>query len=177
VFRGLPADFSLPIVFVLHIGRPFAAALAEWFDGQCPFRVRQAEDGEPVPPPDACRIVMAPADRHLTIRDGRFRLVDGPERHSCRPSVDTLFESVANEFGAAAIACLLTGMGRDGAEGLLAVRRAGGRTIAQDESTSIVFGMPREAVLLGAVERILPLQEVAPAILTLARGRLESRSS
>ena len=89
---------------------------------------------------------MAPGDRHLVVRDGRLRLTLEPERHSCRPSVDVLFESVAAEYGASAAGCLLTGMGRDGALGLLKIRHAGGLTIAQDEATSVVYGMPREAV-------------------------------
>ncbi len=88
---------------------------------------------------------MAPGDRHLIVREGRLRLTRDAERHSCRPSVDVLFESVATEYGGSAAACLLTGMGRDGAAGLLKIRQAGGVTIAQDEATSMVYGMPREA--------------------------------
>ena len=97
-----------------------------------------------------------------------MRLTDGPERHSCRPSVDVLFESVAKSFGPSAAACLLTGMGRDGAKGLLEIRRAGGFTIAQDEATSVIYGMPREAALLGAAMRVLPLGEIGPALASLA---------
>jgi two-component system chemotaxis response regulator CheB len=111
---------------------------------------------------------MAPSDRHLIVERGRVHLTSGPERHSCRPSVDVLFESVAREIGAAAVAGLLTGMGRDGASGLLEVRRAGGTTIAQDEATSVVYGMPREAALLDAAGRILPLGEIAPALVAAA---------
>jgi two-component system chemotaxis response regulator CheB len=113
---------------------------------------------------------MASPDNHLVLRQGRLRLTQDPERHSCRPSVDVLFASVAQELGADCVACLLTGMGKDGAEGLLAIRRAGGGTIAQDEATSVVFGMPREAILLGAVEQVLPLEKIAPALAALARG-------
>jgi two-component system chemotaxis response regulator CheB len=103
------------------------------------------------------------------VRDGRLRLTSDPERYSCRPSVDTLFESVAREIGAAAIGCLLTGMGRDGAEGLLAMKRAGATTLAQDEATSVVFGMPREAIRLGAADRVLPLSEFDETLAALAR--------
>ena len=110
---------------------------------------------------------MAPPDQHLVVRDGRFRLTRDPERHSCRPSIDVLFDSIAREMGAATIAALLTGMGRDGATGLLGIRRAGGATIAQDEATSTVYGMPREAAALDAATRILPLGEIAPAIAAL----------
>lgn len=165
ILKGLPDDFPVPILLVLHMGRTFAGSLAEWMDGQSPLRVAFAKDGEPLGPG---RVIMAPPDRHLTLRHGKIRLTSDPERHSCRPSVDVLFESVALESGAECAACLLTGMGRDGAEGLLAIRRAGGATLAQDEASSVVFGMPREAVLLGAAERVLPLPQIAPALMRLA---------
>jgi two-component system chemotaxis response regulator CheB len=97
-------------------------------------------------------------------------LNDDPERYSCRPSVDVLFESVAKEYGAAAAACLLTGMGRDGASGLLAIRQAGGMTIAQDEATCVVYGMPREAALIGAAIRVLPLGEIGPAVVAMVHS-------
>jgi two-component system chemotaxis response regulator CheB len=96
-----------------------------------------------------------------------MHLTSDSERHSCRPSIDVLFESLALEYGGANIACLLTGMGRDGANGLLAIRKAGGSTIAQDEATSIVYGMPREAALLGAAERIIPLEEIGQTVAAL----------
>jgi two-component system chemotaxis response regulator CheB len=115
---------------------------------------------------------MAPPDRHLTVRDGRFHLTRDAERHSCRPSVDVLFESVAGYYGPTAIGCLLTGMGRDGAAGLLKLREAGAMTIAQDEATSVIYGMPREAALLGAAVHILRLDEIAPRLVCLqASGR------
>ncbi len=111
---------------------------------------------------------MAPPDRHLVLRQGKLRLTTDPERFSCRPSVDVLFESIALEAAADCAAVLLTGMGRDGAQGLLAIRGRGGATIAQDEASSVVYGMPREAAELGAAERVLPLQQIAPALLRLA---------
>lgn len=169
ILRGLPHGFPLPILLVIHIGKLFAPAFAEWLDGQSPVRVSYARDGDPLPAAGEGRVLMASPDYHLVLRQGRLRLTQDPERHSCRPAVDVLFASLAQELGAACAACLLTGMGRDGAEGLLAIRRAGGRTIAQDESTSVVFGMPREAILLGAAEQILPLEKIAPALGTLAR--------
>lgn len=172
VLRGLPRELDLPILLVLHIGATFGAALAEWLDGQSPRRVVVAEDGAMVSV-HAGRVVMAPPDRHLVVRRGRIRLTDDPERHSCRPSVDVLFESMAAEYGAALAACLLTGMGRDGAAGLLAIRRAGGVTIAQDEETSVVYGMPREAALLGAAEHVLPLGAIGAALGAIAGPRGE----
>lgn len=168
VLGGLPARFHLPVLLVIHIGEPFAAAFAEWLDGQSPLPVAYAVDGQLLPPVGEGQVIIAPAGQHMTVRQGRVRVAVGPPRHSCLPSVDVLFESLAAELGPRCAACLLTGMGRDGAEGLLAIRRAGGRTIAQDEQTSVVFGMPKEAIALGAAERVLPLDGIAPALLTLA---------
>jgi two-component system chemotaxis response regulator CheB len=168
ILRALPRDFSAPILLVIHINEPFGAAFAEWLDGQSALRVRYPVDGEPLLR-DGARVLMAPPGRHLVMRGGALRLVGGPERHSCIPSVDVLFESLAAEAGRDTVACLLTGMGRDGAEGLAAVRRAGGATIAQDEATSAVFGMPREAILLGGAEQVLPLPHIAAALAAATR--------
>jgi two-component system chemotaxis response regulator CheB len=115
-------------------------------------------------------VLIAPPDTHLTIVRGHVRLDGAPARNYCRPSIDVLFESLATEYGPNVAACVLTGMGRDGAAGLLAIRNAGGMTIAQDEATSIIYGMPREAVARGAVERELPLNEIGPALDALRTG-------
>ncbi|WP_066799523.1 chemotaxis-specific protein-glutamate methyltransferase CheB [Sphingomonas soli] len=170
ILRALPADYPLPILLVLHIGEPFGTLFADWLDAQTQHPVAYARDGERLG--SQHRIVMAPPDRHMLIEDGVLRLSSAAERYSCRPSVDVLFESVAREYGSAAIGCLLTGMGRDGASGLLDIRRAGGRTIAQDEASSVVYGMPREAAQIGAAERILPLAEIGRALIALAPGKL-----
>lgn len=168
ILRGLPPGFPLPIFLVMHVGRLFTPAFAEWLDGQSSVRVGYAVDGELLPECGQGRVLMAPPDSHLLLSQGRLRLTQDPERHSCRPSIDVLFESFAQELGDEGVGCLLTGMGRDGAAGLLAIRRAGGTTIAQDEATSVVFGMPREAILLGAAEQVLPLDEIAPRLGVLA---------
>jgi two-component system, chemotaxis family, protein-glutamate methylesterase/glutaminase len=173
VLGSLPKDFTAPVLVVLHIGAAFAPAFGEWMDNQVPRPVAYAQGGE-VLSSLTQRILLAPPDRHLIVRGGRLALTDDPERHSCRPSVDVLFESLARECGDHAAACLLTGMGRDGALGLLALRRSGASTIAQDEATSVVYGMPREAAILGAAERILPLGEIAAAIGAIGRARLET---
>jgi len=170
ILRSLPRTFPIPILLVLHIGRPFDTAFADWLDGQSPLRVSHPEDGDPLPSVGAGRVLMAPADYHLIVEGGRLRLSMAPERHFCRPSVDVLFESLAREMGDRTAGCLLTGMGRDGAQGLLSIRRAGGLTVAQDEATSVVFGMPREAIHLGAAERVLPLDDIAGALLALPGG-------
>jgi two-component system chemotaxis response regulator CheB len=174
ILRGLPADFPLPLLIVLHLGEAFAPALAEWLDGPSHIRVRYARDGEPLP---ASGAYLAPPGRHLVVRQGQLRLVAEPERHFCCPSVDVLFESLAREMASSSIACLLTGMGKDGAEGLLAVRRAGAITIVQDEASSVVFGMPGEAVRLGAAQRVLSIEQIAPALIALANGAERRRRS
>jgi|SRR5580658_5193479 two-component system chemotaxis response regulator CheB len=172
ILSSLPASFPLPILVVLHIGEAFATALADWLDGLCAMSVSYAKDGEPLPASGRGRVILAPPDRHLVLQAGRLRLTEAPERHSCRPSVDELFESIARDLGARGAGCLLTGMGKDGAAGLLAIRRAGGATIAQDEKTSVVFGMPREAILLGAAERVLSIRDITLEIRALAAGAL-----
>lgn len=170
VLRGLGPRFPLPILVVVHVGELFAMTLADWLDAHSPIRVRLAEDGDPLPAPGRPRALVAPPGRHLVIRGNHLRLTSDPERNFCRPSVDTFFESVASEVGEGAIACLLTGMGRDGADGLLAVKRAGGVTVAQDEATSVVFGMPGEAVRIAAADHVLPLGEIAPLLAAMAES-------
>jgi two-component system chemotaxis response regulator CheB len=170
VLRALPRGLPVPVLFVLHIDEPFGAAFAEWLDSQTPHRVTYARDRESL---DSVRgqVLMAPPGQHLTVSAGCIHLSTDAPRHSCRPSVDVLFESLALDCGAEVLACLLTGMGRDGAAGLLAIRRAGGFTLAQDESTSVVYGMPREAVLLGAAQKVLPLDRIGPEIVQVLAGR------
>ncbi len=156
LLRALPADFRAPVLCVQHIAasEPFAVAFSDWLADQAGRSVSYARDGLPVDGL-AGQVLLAPPDRHLLVRDGVLRLSDGAPRHSCRPAVDVLFESVAVDYGRAAAGCLLTGMGRDGAAGLLQLRRAGAVTFAQDEASSVVYGMPREAALLGAAEHIM----------------------
>ena len=163
ILRRLPFGFDLPVFFVLHIDEPFGEAFVEWLRVQTGHAVEYAPHGQPVSELGG-RILMAPPGRHLSLVDGKTRLSSEPERHSCRPSVDTLFESIALEYGPKAVAALLTGMGRDGALGLLAIRQAGGFTLAQSEERCVVYGMPREAALLDAAESILPLSELGDAI-------------
>lgn len=169
VLGSLPKDFTAPVLVVLHIGAAFAPAFGDWMSTQVPRPVTFARGGELVQSLSN-RVVLAPPDHHLVVQNRRLALTEGVERHSCRPSVDVLFESLAREYGGEAAACLLTGMGRDGAQGMLALRRSGASTIAQDEATSVVYGMPREAALIGGAERVLPLREIGPALGALARS-------
>ena len=156
ILRGLPADFTIPILIVLHISELFSFAFAEWLNTLSPIPARYALDGEALPKPGKPQIILAPAGRHLVVEGSMLRLRDTAERHSCKPSIDELFESLAAQPTRHTLLCLLTGMGTDGATGLLAARRAGLATIAQDEATSVIFGMPGEAVRLGAAARVLP---------------------
>ncbi|RZI56854.1 MAG: chemotaxis-specific protein-glutamate methyltransferase CheB [Rubrivivax sp.] len=167
VLQALPAPAPLPVLIVMHINAVFSRGFAEWLDAQTPHRVRYAQGGERLRDL-AGQVVLAPPDVHMIVRGGQIALVHTPPRHSCRPSVDELFESLAAENGPGVAAALLTGMGRDGAQGLLAIRRAGGATLAQDEASSMVYGMPREAAQLGAAERVLPLADIGPALLGLS---------
>ncbi|MES2952257.1 MAG: chemotaxis-specific protein-glutamate methyltransferase CheB [Pseudomonadota bacterium] len=166
VLRALPANYSLPVLVVIHIGEPFGASFADWLDGQTAHTVRMAQDSQHLPQRG---VILAPPNHHLLLRQGRLYLDSGLERHSCRPSVDVLFESLAAECGQTVAACVLTGMGADGARGLLAIRQAGGLTLAQDEASSIVYGMPREAALLGAAKYVLPLPDIGPMLASLTR--------
>jgi len=168
ILNELPACFPIPILLVIHISAPFGVAFAEWLDVQTSIRVRCAQDGEPLPVWGQTGVIMAPPGLHMIVQQRKLRLIDGPERNSCKPSVDMLFESLAQEIGQDTTACLLTGMGRDGAVGLLALHQAGALTVAQDEASSVVFGMPREAIRMGAAKRVLALDQIAGALAAVA---------
>jgi two-component system chemotaxis response regulator CheB len=164
----LPNGYRTPILCVQHLAasEPFAVAFSDWLASQSGRSVTYATDGTPVRA-QVGRVVLAPPDRHLYVRDGLLRLSDGMPRHSCRPAVDVLFDSVALEYGGAAAGVLLTGMGRDGAEGLLRMRSRGAVTFAQDEASCVVYGMPREAALLGAAAHVMPPGRIAARLAEL----------
>lgn len=164
VLERLPPDVP-GIVITQHIPEKFSATFAERMDRLCEVRVSEARHGEQIRPG---HVYVAPGNRHLAVgRDGaRYicRVTDDPPMNRHRPSVDVLFKSVADNAGQNALGIILTGMGNDGAQGLLQMRQAGAHTIAQDERTSVVWGMPGEAVKAGAAAEVLPLQAVARAI-------------
>lgn len=170
IFAALPRT-SPGVLVVQHMPRGFTRAFANRLDRLSALDVREAEPGDAIEPGVA---LIAPGGRHLSVierGDRRVARLDDSDlvnRH--RPSVDVLFRSVAVSYGPRAVGVLLTGMGRDGAAGLLEMRRRGARTLAQDEESSVVFGMPREAVVLGAAERILPLGGMAAGILEVLPG-------
>jgi len=153
------------VVVVQHMPEKFTAAFAARLDTMCRVRVVEARDGDPVVPG---HVLIAPGGRHLEVvkRDSRYRVrvFDGPPVNRHRPSVDVLFRSVAKAAGPAALGVIMTGMGDDGARGLLEMRNAGAYTVAQDEATCVVHGMPREAVALGGVDREAPLPQIAEVI-------------
>lgn len=169
ILHGLHPDFRIPIFLVIHIGVSFGASFADWLNSLSPIPVQFPEDGQGLPKPGKPGVFLAPPDRHLVVKGRSLCLTSEPERNSCRPSVDVLFESMAHELKEKVAAFLLTGMGYDGAKGLLDIRRQGGLTVAQDESSSVIFGMPREAIRLGAAQRILALNEIAPTLLAIEK--------
>lgn len=158
---AMDAD-SPAIAIVQHMPRAFTGAFARLLDRTAGVHVREAAHGDRLVRGVA---LLAPGDSHMrVVRGGRVEVFSGPLVSRHRPSVDVLFQSVAESFGAGATGVILTGMGADGAAGLHEMRRAGAFTIAQDEATSVVFGMPREAIERGAAECVLPLQEIAGAL-------------
>jgi two-component system chemotaxis response regulator CheB len=174
VLSALPVDFCLPVLLVLHVGDTFGLAIANWLRDVTRRRVRLAQHGESISRLGG-QVIMAPPGQHLVVRNGLLQLNTERERYSCRPSVDVLFESLADECGPRVAACLLTGMGKDGAAGLLKIHHSGGLTIAQDEASSVVFGMPGEAVRLGAAQYVLPDQQIGPLLGRLAVSEVEPR--
>jgi len=162
VLRTLPAGWSVPVLVVQHIGAGFDVGLVRYLDECCTLPVGLAEDGQAL---RAGRVYVSPADRHLGVAAGpRLTVTPGAPVDGYRPSANHLFRTVAAVFGPGAAGVVLTGMGRDGADGLLAVRRAGGLAIAQDEATSTVYGMPRQAMLQGASDLVLPVEEIGRAL-------------
>jgi two-component system, chemotaxis family, protein-glutamate methylesterase/glutaminase len=177
VLVKLPAD-TPGVVITQHIPKAFSTPFAKRMNSLCQMTVYEAEDGQQILPG---HVYIAPGDRHLLlVRDGaRYvcKLDDGPPVNRHKPSVDVLFRSVAQQAGRNAIGVLLTGMGKDGAVGLKEMRDVGSPTIAQDEATCVVFGMPREAIALGAASQVMGLHEIPGRIRQLAESMDVTRSS
>jgi two-component system chemotaxis response regulator CheB len=177
ILPRLPDDLP-PIAVVQHISAYFSRVVANRLDALCGYEVREAEEGMEL---RRGTCVIAPGDHHLAVvwQGGgyRARLLQSPPIHHCRPAVDVLFRSAAEAAGPRVVAALLTGMGSDGAIGMQAIRTAGGRTIAQDEETSVVYGMPRAAIALGAAEQVVPLPGIADAIVKAVAGRTTASAS
>ncbi|MBI4944698.1 MAG: chemotaxis response regulator protein-glutamate methylesterase [Actinobacteria bacterium] len=168
----LPASLPVPVVVVQHMPPLFTRLLAQRLDVTCKLTVVEASEGELIVPG---KIVIAPGGKHLVIkRSGTSvvgHLTEDPPENFCRPAVDVLFRSVAAVYGDRVLACVLTGMGRDGEKGAGVIRAGGGEVYAQDEATSVVWGMPGAVATAGQADKILPLQRIGPDIATaLSRG-------
>lgn len=163
IIAQLPANLPVPVICTQHISKGFLQGLVDWLDSECKVKVKIAQVGE-IPTPGT--VYFAPDNNHLEI-DTQGKFIYGsplPVDGHC-PSVTVSFRSVAKFYGRAAMSILLTGMGKDGAAGMQAIAQAGGITIAQDEKTCVVFGMPSEAISLGVAQHVLPIQDVAPLLL------------
>jgi two-component system chemotaxis response regulator CheB len=171
VLEALPPDFP-PVLITQHMPEAFTGSFARRLDGLCRITVREAGDGEPLCPGHA---YIAPGHSHLGLRRSGVKyltlLSKAPAVNRHRPSVDVLFRSAAIHAGPDAIGVILTGMGKDGAAGMRAMHEAGAWTIAQDEASCVVFGMPKEAINSGAVDEVLPLRSIARALIGQAVAR------
>jgi len=176
VLSRLPADFPVGIVIAQHIAEGFTSGLVQWLDSGCQLRVREAVDGVEVRPGEA---LVAQTGRHMTIEAGRIMLLESRPTDVYRPSIDMLFSSVAKCYGPEAIGVILTGMGADGAGGLRLLSEAGSATIAQDEQTSTVFGMPKAAIEMQAAKAVLPIELIAEEVVRLVQshGPVRARST
>ena len=174
VLRGLGRNFPLPILYAQHIEIGADRNMADWLNNTCDIRVRLAEDGEEAKPGT---VYMAPADTHLVIDFVKnnthpvLKISDEPPERFLRPAVNKLFRSAARFYQKACLGILLTGMGRDGADGCKLIRDLGGWTVVEDESTCAVFGMPAAAIEVGGACEVLPRTEIAERILALAGGK------
>jgi two-component system, chemotaxis family, protein-glutamate methylesterase/glutaminase len=175
LLSSLPEDAPATVI-AQHIPESFSEPFARRLNGLCALQVHEAHDGQEILPGHA---YVAPGSHHLMVVSEGSRLVcllsDGPPVNRHRPSVDVLFRSVAQSVGPNALGVILTGMGSDGAQGLLEMREAGAGTMAQDEETSVVWGMPKEAVKLGGVDRILPLDRIAKEVMALVADRSRAK--
>ena len=169
ILPQLPAGFSLPVLVVQHMPPLFTRLLAERLNSACRVPVAEAQQGDPV---ENGRILIAPGDFHLKVASGGDRvhvhLDQSPPQNSCRPAVDALFASVGEVYGGAAVAVILTGMGQDGLRGTEILRAQGASVVAQDEASSVVWGMPGAVVNAGLADRVVPLDQVVPEILRMA---------
>ena len=169
ILRKLPADFALPILVVQHIARGFVGGLAEWLAQGASLRVKVAEHAEPL---RQRTVYIAPENHHLGVSQGGLVLLsNAPEIGGFRPSATFMFRSVAGVYASQAAGVILTGMGRDGVDGLADISRAGGQVIAQDEESCVVYGMPQEAVRSGVVNTILPASQIASYLAKIRQRR------
>ncbi len=177
ILELLPLDFPLPILIVQHISAGFAPGLVQWMSTRTRLRVELAAHGDLLQPGV---VLMAPDDYHLQVNErGVVELSKAEPYKTLRPSANFLFDSLARVFGPHALGVMLTGMGDDGANGFEALHKTGGFTIAQDEESSVVYGMPREAVVRNAVDRVMPLGKMGPflnQVVRMGRTAVEAKN-
>jgi two-component system chemotaxis response regulator CheB len=172
LLSGLHPSTRIPIVIVLHMPKEFTGAMAAALDRKCPIRVSEAQDGEPLQPG---RVYLAPGGRHCTLERSpenlpRLVLNDAPPDNGCRPSVNVLFRSACPVLGSRTLAIVLTGMGSDGTNGAIEIKKSGGAVMVQDEQSSVVWGMPGSVVRAGIADEIVPLGDIANRIYELVGG-------
>ena len=172
ILSHLPGNFPVPLLCVQHISEGFMQGLVDWLAHKCPLKIVTGETGI-LPQPGT--VYFPREGSHLVLdSQGRLECSNAPPCDGHRPSISVTFKSLAQHYGSEAAGVLLTGMGRDGVEGMLAIAQAGGTTIAQDEESSIVFGMPKEAIAANAARYVLPLPKIAPALMKLLGQKTES---
>jgi two-component system chemotaxis response regulator CheB len=164
----LPANFPVPVILVQHNTSGFDRGFVQWLNGYTPLDVRLAEPGET---PEKGKLYTAPTDKHLLVGINGFVFNDGEPVNNQKPAADLLFKSAAQYYGASVISVVLTGMGADGAEGTRHIRQAGGITIAQDEESSMIYGMPKAAAETGCVDIVLPLDKIPSKLVALANDQ------
>ena len=169
LLQSLPADFPAPVVIVQHVDQKFTGELAAWLDKQCALEVRLAKKGDRLTPG---RVLIAGTNDHLILNShNSLEYTPDPVEMAYRPSVDVFFSSVAKHWAGDVAAVLLTGMGRDGAEGLLTLKNKGVYTIAQNEASCAVYGMPKAAAQIGAAQQILPIDDIASELIEFFDNR------
>jgi len=167
ILKRLPADFPVGALLVQHIGANFTQGFVEWLDRECALKVKMAQEDEELQPGT---VYVGPGEVHLEVEGNKLKLTDGPMVNNCRPSVDVLFSSVARSYGERALAVLLTGMGRDGADGMAEVKKHHGTTIVQNEESSVIFGMPKAAIESGVADKVVSLKNIPEEIVKLVGG-------
>lgn len=165
ILKELPANFPMGILVIQHLETGFDSGYASWLNEDSPLNVKLAKDNDLIKPSE---VLVAPTDRHLTVINNRVYLNNGPKVLNQKPSIDVAFKSVSENFGNSVIGVLLTGMGKDGAEGLLTIKSRSGYTIAQDKDTSTIFGMPKAAIEMDSAVIVLPLDYIPKHITKLA---------
>jgi two-component system chemotaxis response regulator CheB len=166
ILAMLPRDIPAAILIVQHMPEGFTKSLAERLNWQSSLEVKEGEDGERIMPGT---VYIAPGNKHMVVRKNKIKLTDDPKVNFTRPSVDVLMESVAKEYRERSIGVVLTGMGRDGGNGLKLIKEKSGRTIAQNEETCAVFGMPKAAIDLRVVDKVKPLNQISSELINMLK--------